>query len=63
MAKYYKYGDAQYKATQKYREKNIKRVVLLLNRKTDADIIEYVEQMDNVNREIKQVIRNAMKEE
>lgn len=61
MAKYYKYGDAQYKASEKYRKANIRRIVLSLNRNTDHDIIAYLDSLDNIQGEIKRVLRNEIK--
>lgn len=58
--KFYKYGDAQYRASQKYKAENIKRVVISLNKKTDADIIEFLGMIDNVQGFIKELIRKEM---
>ena len=60
MAKYYKHGDAQYRASQKYKAENIKRVVISLNKKTDTDIIEFLDTIDNVQGYIKELIRKDM---
>lgn len=54
--------DAQKRATIKYEKNNIKRVVLKLNKKTDADIIEYLDQQKNVNGKLKDIIREKIKE-
>ena len=35
-------SDAQKKATAKYQQNNIVRVVVKLNRKTDADLLDYL---------------------
>lgn len=51
------YTEAQKKATMKYEKGNIKRVVIKLNVNTDADLIEYVEKTDNVNAEVKRLMR------
>ena len=56
------YSDATKKATIKYEKNNIKRVVLKLNKKTDADIIEYLDQQKNVNGKLKDIIREKIKE-
>lgn len=53
--------DAQKRATIKYEKSNIKRVVLKLNKKTDADIIEYLDQQKNVNGKLKDIIREKIK--
>ena len=54
--------DAQKRATIKYEKSNIKRVVLKLNKKTDADIIDYLDQQKNVNGKLKDIIRKKIKE-
>ena len=54
--------DAQKRATIKYEKSNIKRVVLKLNKKTDADIIDYLDQQKNVNGKLKDIIREKIKE-
>ena len=59
MAKYY--SDSVKKATIKYEKNNIKRVVLKLNKKTDADIIDYLDQQKNVNGKLKDIIREKIK--
>lgn len=48
------------KASLKYNEKNVKQVKLALNLKTDADIISWLEQRDNVQGYIKGLIRDDM---
>ena len=48
-------------AATKYNAKNVKQIKLNLNRKTDADIIEYLEMADNVQGLIKDLIRQDMK--
>ena len=53
--------EAQKRATIKYEKSNIKRVVLKLNKKTDADIIEYLDQQKNVNGKLKDIIREKIK--
>lgn len=58
--KYYKYGDAQYKASQKYKAENIRRIVVSLNKKIDADIIEYLDTIDNKQGKIKELIRKEI---
>lgn len=51
---------AQKRAQSKYEKKNIKRVVVKLNTKHDADIIEHLEGKDSVNAYIKELIRKDM---
>lgn len=60
MPKYYEYGDAQYKASQRYKKANIRRIVLSLNKNTDEDIITYLEAKNNVQGEIKRLIRKEI---
>lgn len=60
MTKYYKYGDAQYRASEKYRKENIRRVVISLNKKLDADIIEYLDNTDNIQGTVKNLIRKEI---
>ena len=45
----------------KYQKNNIKRVYLTLNKTHDKDIIEYLDSLDNVNKEIKEVLRMRAK--
>lgn len=52
------YGAAQYRASRRYEEKNIRRIVVKLNRKTDQDIIDRLDSVDNIQGYIKQLIRN-----
>ena len=47
-------------AAIKYNAKNVKQIKLNLNRKTDADIIEYLEKVDNIQGLIKDLIRKNM---
>lgn len=55
--KYYRYGDAQYKASQKYKKENIVRLVISLNKNTDKDILDQVNKQDNKQGYIKELIR------
>ena len=55
-----KQKKAHSKATTKYNQSNVKQVKLNLNRKTDADIIEFLEKQNNTQGLIKQLIRNHM---
>ena len=48
---------AHVKASIKYNAKNVKQIKINLNRKTDADIIKYLEMADNVQGLIKDLIR------
>jgi len=55
--------SAKVKASIKYNAKNVKQVKINLNRKTDADIIEYLEKADNVQGLIKDLIRMDMNDD
>ena len=48
------------KASIKYNKNNVKQIKINLNRKTDADIIKYLEGADNVQGLIKDLIRQDM---
>lgn len=49
-----------YKYTKKYDEQNTTRVQLKLNNKTDADIIAYLDSVDNKQGTIKRLIREEI---
>lgn len=53
-------ADKNYKYTKKYDQNNTIKVSLKLNVKTDADIIEYLESVDNKQGTIKQLIRKEI---
>lgn len=53
-------ADKNYKFTKIYDQKNTIKVSLKLNIKTDADIIEYLDSVDNKQGTIKQLIRNEI---
>lgn len=53
-------ADKNYKFTKVYDQKNTIKVSLKLNIKTDADIIEYLDSVDNKQGTIKQLIRNEI---
>ena len=52
--------EAQRRAKEKYDAKNTVQVKLKLNSKTDADIIEKLESVDNKQGFIKELIRNTI---
>lgn len=52
---------AQLKASAKYDKANTKGIYLKLNKTTDADIIEYLSNQDNIQGYIKSLIRSNMK--
>lgn len=47
-------------AIRRYNDKNIVQIHLALNRKTDADILSWLEQKKNKQGYIKQLIRNEL---
>lgn len=53
--------EAQLKASRKYDQNNTKLIQLKLNKKTDADILEFLEGLDNRQGFIKELIRKHMK--
>ena len=53
-------ADKNYKYTKKYDENNTTRVQLKLNNKTDADIIEYLNSVENKQGTIKRLLREEM---
>lgn len=55
-----KTSKAQIKAQVKYDKANTKGIYLKLNRSTDADIIEKLEQIGNVQGYIKDLIRKDL---
>ena len=50
--------ESQRKASKKYNEKNTKIYPIKVNLKTEKDIYDKLESVDNVNGYIKQLIRN-----
>ena len=53
-------SQPNYKPQQKYDAANTTKVTIKLNRKTDADIIEYLEYTGNKQGAIKAAIREKM---
>lgn len=53
-------SDNNYKYTKKYDENNTTRVQLKLNNKTDADILEYLDSVDNKQGTIKRLLREEI---
>ena len=51
----------RYAAQERYHAKTRYRVAINLNKKTDPDIIEHLEKLDNVQGYIKALIRADMK--
>jgi hypothetical protein len=52
--------DAQIKAAAKYDKTNTKLIQLKLNKKTDADILDFLDGLDNRQGFIKELIRKHM---
>lgn len=52
---------AQIKASAKYDKANTKGIYLKLNKINDADILEYLEQVGNIQGTIKRLIREDAK--
>lgn len=56
-------SEAQRRATAKYDKANRTTIAVKLNRKTDADIIDHLEKIENRQGYIKDLIREDMKGE
>ena len=54
-------SEAQIRASIKYNAKMVKQIKLALNKETDADIIEWLGQQDNMQGYIKNLIREDMR--
>jgi len=50
-------------ATPQYDRLNTRRINLKLNKKTDADVIQYLESKNNIQGFLKELIRKQMNEE
>ena len=55
--------EAQKRAAAKYNKANTKNYTLKLNRNTDADLMEWLDSIDNRNLYIKTLIRDDMEKE
>ena len=55
--------EAQKKATDKYFKKNIRQVVIKLNKVTDKDLIEFIDSLENIQGTLKQIIREKINKE
>ena len=53
-------SQPSYESKKKYDDANTARIALKLNKKTDADIIEYLDWVGNKQGAIKQAIREKM---
>lgn len=54
------YNETSKKATVKYRSKNIKQVIIDMNKTTDKDILDHLDTVQNKARYIKDLIRKDM---
>lgn len=53
-------ADPNYKYTKKYDESNTVQVKFKLNKNTDADIIEYLDSLENKQGTVKRLIRDEI---
>lgn len=56
----YKTTEAQRRARNKYNKKMIRNLTVSLNRKTDYDIIVFLENKENIGGYIKKLVRRDM---
>lgn len=56
----YKTTEAQRRARNKYNKKMIRNLTVSLNRKTDDDIIVFLENKENIGGYIKKLVRRDM---
>lgn len=49
------------KSQKKYFKKNIRQIMVRLNKSTDQDLIDYVDSLDNIQGEIKRLMRARVK--
>ena len=56
----YKTTEAQRRARNKYNKKMIRNITVSLNRKTDDDIIVFLENKENIGGYIKSLVRKDM---
>lgn len=54
-------SEAQVRASMKYDAKNTKQILLKLNKKTDSDIIKFLETVENKQGLIKSLLRFYIK--
>lgn len=53
--------EAHKRAVGKYFKKNIRQVVIKLNKATDKDLIDYIDSLDNIQGTIKNILRKEIK--
>ena len=63
MTLYADMTEKQKKYDQEWKSKNIKQFKIGLNRNTDADIIDFLDTLDNKQGYIKDLIRRDMKKQ
>lgn len=56
----YKTTEAQRRAKKKYNKKMQRNLTLSLNRKTDADVLAFLENKENIGGYIKSLVRKDM---
>lgn len=56
-------SEAQKKASSKYDKQNTTQKILKLNKKTDADILQHLDKIDNFQGYVKDLIRKDMKKD
>lgn len=56
----YKTSEAQRRARNKYNKKMIRNITLSLNRKTDADMLAFLENKESIGGYIKSLVRKDM---
>lgn len=56
----YKTTEAQRRAKKKYNKKMQRNITLSLNRKTDADVLDFLENKENIGGYIKNLVRKDM---
>ena len=54
-------SEAKRRAEILYRKKNVRQVVLKFYKNTEADLVEYINSLDNVSGKIKELLRKEMK--
>lgn len=55
--------EKQAAATARYRDKYIRRWVVCVNRRTESDVLEYLEGVRNVSGYVKELVRADMRRE
>ena len=58
-----KTSESQYRAANKYRAENCRKVTIELNKRIDADILTWLDSMENKTGYIKDLIRADMEKQ